>query len=65
MHRVAGGRYGSEFLEGGSPGGLWILATLDPFPNAQLEGAADFVLEVEVVGSHGCSAIPRPPVRGS
>ena len=65
MHRVANGRHGPEFLERGLPGGLWILATLDPFPNAQLQVAADFVLEVAVVGSHGYSATPRGPVRGS
>ena len=51
-HRVADGRNVTEFPQCSQPGGLRILAALDPFLHAEGHVAADFVVEIAIVGTH-------------
>ena len=52
-HRVADGRDVAEFPQRRQASGFRILATLDPFLDADGQVAANLVVEVALVGPHG------------
>jgi hypothetical protein len=52
-HRVANRRHVAELAQRGQPGRLRILAAFDPLLDAERQMAADLVVELVLIGSHG------------
>ena len=57
-HRIAGRGNIAKLAEGGESGSLRALAALDPLLRLNRQVAADLVVQIAIVGSHGPYSLP-------